>query len=198
MSYRIKRCLPEHLRTDAARLYWSAFGAKLGRVLAPEDRALHFIARAIDPSHVYCAISSDGELLGVAGFRTPHGTFVGCEQAHLRASYGRPGGMWRMACLAVLGGDHEHRAMIVDGISVRPDMRGSGIGAALIEALCHTARRRGYGQLRLDVVAENTRARALYERIGFVVTHRRSRRLTAMLFRFRTVLIMRRDLGDLG
>ncbi len=31
--------LPEHLRAEAARLYWQAFGGKLGLVMGPEARA---------------------------------------------------------------------------------------------------------------------------------------------------------------
>jgi len=39
---------------------------------------------------------------------------------------------------------------------------------ALLEAICQEARSRGYAEVRLDVIDTNQRAKALYEREGFV------------------------------
>ena len=41
--------LPDRLRADAARLYWQAFGSKLGAVMGPEPRALRFLMRVSAP-----------------------------------------------------------------------------------------------------------------------------------------------------
>ena len=46
-SFCIERGLPDHLRAEAAALYWQAFGGKLGRVLGPEEAALRFLTRVI-------------------------------------------------------------------------------------------------------------------------------------------------------
>jgi ribosomal protein S18 acetylase RimI-like enzyme len=51
---------------------------------------------------------------------------------------------------------------------VAADARGRGIGTAPLTAAVALARQQGFGQLRLDVVDTNPRARALYERLGFV------------------------------
>ena len=48
--------------------------------------------------------------------------------------------------------------------------RGQGVGSALLKAIIAEARRRGYHHVRLDVIDTNSRARALYERIGFVAS----------------------------
>ena len=40
--------LPVALRAEAAALYWSAFGAKLSRIMGPETRALAYLDRAND------------------------------------------------------------------------------------------------------------------------------------------------------
>ena len=42
-----------------------------------------------------------------------------------------------------------------------------GIGTAMMEALIETARKEGLSSLRLEFVEGNTRARALYEKLGF-------------------------------
>lgn len=58
-----------------------------------------------------------------------------------------------------------HRAEF--GISILRDFWGLGIGNALTGASIDCARQAGLVQLELDVVADNTRAVALYEKYGF-------------------------------
>ena len=59
-----------------------------------------------------------------------------------------------------------HRAVF--GISLRKEYWGLGLGKALTEACIQCAKEAGYAQLELEVVAENTRAIALYRKEGFV------------------------------
>lgn len=58
-----------------------------------------------------------------------------------------------------------HRAEF--GISIRREYWGLGIGSALLGAILEAAGNAGYAQAELEVVAENTRAQALYRRFGF-------------------------------
>lgn len=58
-----------------------------------------------------------------------------------------------------------HRARF--GISVLQAYWGMGIGRVLMEASIDCARRAGYTQLELEVVADNERAVSLYRRAGF-------------------------------
>ena len=58
-----------------------------------------------------------------------------------------------------------HRAEF--GISVDKAYWGLGTGRALTEACIECAKRAGYAQLELEVVAENRSAIALYESVGF-------------------------------
>ena len=59
-----------------------------------------------------------------------------------------------------------HRAEF--GIAILKEYWGLGLGKALTEACIQCAKEAGYTQLELDVVAENTRAIALYREEGFV------------------------------
>ena len=52
-------------------------------------------------------------------------------------------------------------------LATRPEARGQGVGAALLEAAAVTARRRGSHALRLEVRTDNAAAIGLYERHGF-------------------------------
>ena len=58
-----------------------------------------------------------------------------------------------------------HRARF--GISVLKEHWGMGIGRVLMESCIDSARRAGYTQLELEVVAGNERALSLYRRAGF-------------------------------
>jgi len=181
-------------RRAAAALYWLAFGSKLARVMGPETKALGYIEQVLDPTHALLARDDAGKVLGLAGFRTAYGSFVGGGLAELQAVYGRAGGLWRAACLHILARDVAEQNFVVDGLAVRPETRGKGIGAALLEALCLEAEARGHRAVRLDVVEENLRARALYERLGFRVRAHRGSKLTRWLFDFGGFWVMVREL----
>lgn len=190
MSFEIRRGLAHAQRGDAARLYWQAFGSKLGRVMGPEPRALGFIERVIRTDHVLAAIDPNGAVVGVVGFRTGTGSFVGGSKADLVAHYGRFGALWRSACLSAIACDLQPDQLMVDGLVVRTDRRGERIGAALMLALLAEARARGYATVRLDVVGENIRARALYDQLGFSVEYRQGSWLTRLIFNYRSAVVM--------
>jgi len=166
---RIEQGLPDHLRQEAALLYWQAFGPKLGRVLGPERLALVYLHRVMRADHCLTAFARDGRLVGLAGFKTPKGSFAGGSEDDLRAIYGPFGGRWRTMLLRLLGNDADTERFLLDGLCVDDSARGQGVGTALLEAIVAEGRARGYDAVRLDVVDTNLRARALYERRGFVL-----------------------------
>ena len=63
------------------------------------------------------------------------------------------------------GAKMRHRAAF--GVSVDKAFWGLGLGRALTEACVRCAKTAGYRQLELEAVAENERAIALYESVGF-------------------------------
>ena len=182
-------------RPRIAALYWEAFGGKLGRVLGPEARALGFVTRVLDPSHALVYRTAGGEVLGVAGFKTHTGAFVGGDFSDLTACYGRIGGLWRGLLLGLLERDTENRRFLMDGICVAPEARGRGVGTALLEGIAREAAERGYGEIRLDVIAGNTRARALYERRGFEAVNEQRLGPLSLIFGFSAATTMVRKLA---
>lgn len=186
--------LHEHLRPDAARLYWEAFGGKLGRVLGPEARALSYFERVIRADHCLAALDETGALVGFAGFKTPAASFAGGTWADLCAVYGPVGGRWRGRVLRLLSDDIDSEFFLVDGLCVARDRRGRGIGGQLLAALYREARERGYAVVRLDVVANNLRARALYERHGFLPTRTEKLGMLRHFFGFSATTTMVRRL----
>lgn len=155
-------------RPLVATLYWSAFGQKLGKVMGPDHRAIAFVQDVLDPTHALCARDGRGTLLGVAGFKTYEGALVGGTWRDLVRHYGMIGSMWRAGLLALLERDTENQRFLMDGVFVSEQARGQGVGTKLLSAICDEAHARGYNEVRLDVIDSNPRAKALYERVGFV------------------------------
>ncbi len=177
-------------RAEVGRLYWQAFGGKLGRVLRPEAKAISFIDRVLRADHALSAYDANGVLLGVAGYKSPLGALVGGRFSDLRAVYGFFGAHWRALLLALLERDTENKRFLMDGIFVRAEARGRGVGSALLTAICDEAQARGYAEVRLDVIDSNDRARALYLRHGFrdVATTRTG--LLGLVFGFESAITM--------
>ena len=86
----------------------------------------------------------------------------------------------------------KHRAEF--GISVAREFWGLGIGRAMTEACIECAKRAGYAQLELDVVAENRSAIALYESVGFVEYGRNPRGFRSRRTGWQELILMRLEL----
>lgn len=81
----------------------------------------------------------------------------------------------------------------VANIAVRPECRGRGVGASLLDATLHEARARKVGAVFLEVRESNVLARALYTSRGFHVVGRRRRYYRRPV---EDALILRRELGQ--
>ena len=192
---RISKGFAEHERERIATLYWEAFGAKLGRTLGPREKALTYIRRVLSKDHAICAHDSRGQLLGVAGFKTAQGALVDGSIRDMASVYGWIGALVRVGILAFLERDVENVRFLMDGIFVDPAARGAGVGSHLLEAIVAEAASRGYGEVRLDVIDSNERARALYERRGFEAVSTQSTGFARYIFGFRSATTMVRRIA---
>lgn len=82
-----------------------------------------------------------------------------------------------------------HRAEF--GISIEKEFWRLGIGRALTEACIECAKKAGYRQLELDVVAENSSAIALYESLGFQEYGRNPRGFLSRYTGWQELVLMR-------
>lgn len=167
MTIVIEPGFSETERGTIAALYWQAFGQKLGRVLGSAERAYAFFAPILNSDFAISARTSDGALLGLAGFKTAQGAMVNGSLGDLCQGYGWFGGAWRALILSVLERKLEPATLLMDGIFVADNARGQGVGTALLRAIKDHARAQGMERVRLDVIDTNPRARQLYVREGF-------------------------------
>ena len=95
------------------------------------------------------------------------------EFADLPGKYAPPTGCVLLAwtadravgCIAMRKVDREICEM--KRLYVRPEAQGAGLGRQLIGQLIAEARNAGYAEMRLDVLAEFSAARHVYETLGF-------------------------------
>ena len=85
-----------------------------------------------------------------------------------------------------------HRAEF--GISILKDYWGLGIGRILTEACIECARKAGYTQLELDVVADNERAIGMYKSVGFSEFGRNPRGFNSRESGYQELVYMRLEL----
>ena len=180
---------PEH-RSLAVEGYWDAFSSKLHWPLGPKPKALAFLRKGLDPGHAISAVSDAGDFLGVAGFKTPGGAFIDGGFRDLTAVYGWISALSRGLLLGLLDRECEPNTLLMDGIFVQPSARGLGIGSKLLASIEAHALSLELHRVRLDVIDKNPRARALYERRGFVQTAEQSTGVLAHIFGFHRVATM--------
>lgn len=85
-----------------------------------------------------------------------------------------------------------HRAEF--GISVDRQYWNLGIGTALMNACIECARKAGYEQIELNVVAENKNAIAMYRKAGYEEFGRNPRGFKSRLTGYQEVVYMRKEL----
>lgn len=165
---RIVRGLSEGHRMKAADLYLQAFGQKLGPILGKDHRASGFLAHVMRPTQALMAVDASDQLLGLAGFHNAETGLIGGDLSDLVRFYGWIGAIWRALALSLFERGPTPGEFLMDGIVVAPAARGLGVGSALLAGILETARSEDAKQVRLDVIDANPRAKALYERTGFV------------------------------
>ena len=166
-NVRILHALPDSLRLEAAQLYFEAFRQKLGPILG--ERGVELLADTFNADRVIVACVGQ-QLAGLAGVHYDDRAFVGVEFRDLRRAFGFWRALAKIVLLALLERPEKPDELLMDGIVVSADKRGQGIGSRLLEEVLALALQQNRDSVRLDVVDTNPRARALYERLGFVAS----------------------------
>lgn len=182
VSIRPARALDVHA---AAPLLYSSGPAAFDYVFAQRStRAEDFLRRAfVDGAgefghRIHVVAELNGEVVGVgAGFDGSTGLdFMGAAIRQIMACYGPVSGAGVIArglSAETVIPPPAKGVLCVAHLGVAPELRGRGVGNKIIAHLLEAAAARGFHRAALDVSAENPRAQALYERLGFAVTRER-------------------------
>ena len=167
LDVRIATGFDAHHRHAAAQLYWDAFGLKLEHAIGPRSQGVPLIERTLEPTRAVTAFQGD-ILVGLAGFHLEGRALTDITVRDIVQEFGLLSSVRRLAWAALLERSPEPDELLMDGIVVRADRRGHGIGTKLLDRMFELAREHGKRVVRLDVVDTNPAARKLYDRMGFI------------------------------
>ena len=95
------------------------------------------------------------------------------------------------AGICAIGSQYKVRHRAEFGTSIAKEYWGLGIGQVLLRACIECAKTAGYTQLELEVVADNTRAIAMYKKTGFVEYGRNPKGFQSRTAGFQEIVYMR-------
>jgi ribosomal protein S18 acetylase RimI-like enzyme len=161
----IQRGFLSTLNAQAATLYAEAFRQKFKPFLG--DKSVAVLSEGLRPDFAFAALR-DEELLGLAGIQTSDKKFVELDRKVFQRTFGLLSGSLRYVLAQwFFARPDEVGTLLMDGIAVKKDARGQGVGTKLLEAVFAYAEAQGFERVRLDVIDTNPKARELYERLGF-------------------------------
>lgn len=123
---------------------------------------------------IHTVAVANGEIVGVGAFytRDEHAALQRGSAYGIFRFYGvlgMPSVLWHANHSGSVIRRPRPGSVYIANLGVRADMRGHGIGAALIEHETAKARAAGFERMTLDVADNNPRAEALYRRLGFAL-----------------------------
>lgn len=167
VSIHLLQDLPPHLHTAAAAFYWRHFGNQVLPFPARARQGIRLIRAAMRADHTLVALSSRGQLVGIAGLRDTDGGILTAGSHQFRTVWGNAHG-----CLHHLG-TRLYRAgpptpdLVIDGIAIHPAWRRRGIARVLVRTVADHARTRGHMALRAEVADANRAGLAAWYAMGF-------------------------------
>ena len=157
----------------AGAILYEAFRRKLQPPIGEPDKTTVLFTAALNLNMLMGA-RIDGRLVGVAGLHNHGGNYAHTPLQDSIARLGAARGFsaWVTLNLFAAGPGCREGDLRIAALAVAAASRGQGVGSCLLESIFDKARREAYRAVRLEVVDTNTRARQLYERLGFTVERR--------------------------
>ncbi|HWQ46559.1 MAG TPA: GNAT family N-acetyltransferase [Longilinea sp.] len=189
----IHKGLPPEFADQAGSILQEAFSKKLAVIISRPEKAAAVVAKSLDPEMCFCAISKD-QLLGIAGMQFEGKRFLNARWKPCRSILGFFPGLYAFLLLHLFYGNQRPSEIYIDVVAVKPEWRGNGIGAQMLEAIAAYGRGSGMDALSLDVVDTNVAAYRLYERLGYVPVKEIHYHIPERLAGFTGSTIMRKPL----
>ncbi len=191
---RITLGFDESERMQVGALYWEAFRRKLRPAFADSQTGLRVVQASLRSERMLVARSAAGSVSGVCGFHEDGAGAVAMTWAAMRGILSVGQALRASLVLSLLARDDETGVLVLDGICVHHDQRGTGIGTTLLDAAEAHARERGMASVGLSVVDGNPRAKALYTRRGFVPVSTGALGVLGLVYGFDGYTVMRKAL----
>jgi len=167
----IQKSLPKNFYKAAAELYDEAFGKKFALAVPDKAKRIALLEKCFISEFAITAYS-EGKLVGLAGFKTNSGSLTGRMNFYsIIRELGVFSGLWAALVFSFYERKPQKGQLLMDGIAVSSNCRGSGIGGTLLDEIIKFGIEGGYKEIRLDVIDTNPKAKKLYARKKFVERH---------------------------
>lgn len=160
---------------EAVALFDIAFQSKMAIAIPDAAIRRRFFGTIFNAESCVSAVL-DGKLIGFVGFQTATEAFsggitgAGVPWQKIRSHLGFFAGLRAALIFAIFHRKPEPGTLILDGVTVDTTLRGRGIGKLLMNGVMKYAEEESFKQVKLGVLDTNVVAKALYEKVGFVVT----------------------------
>lgn len=164
---------PEQL-PEAVALFDVAFESKMAMAIPDASVRRRFFSNVFNAQSCLSAII-DGRVAGFVGFQTATEAFsggitgTGVSWGKIRSQLGFFPSIRAALFFALFHRKPESGTLMLDGVTVDTSLRGRGVGKMLMNAVIDYAASRSFQQIKLGVLDTNVTAKALYEKVGFVV-----------------------------
>ena len=184
MTIELQWGIPKGQYRRAARIIYDAFEHKFRYILGPRDKAIDFIAARLNDKFALVALK-DGKIIGIAGARSTEGELVDIKLIPWLRTYHVRTLRSLIVALPFFLERKQKGVIELSNLSVTVEARGHGVGSRLVKEFISYAQSKGFHLVLLEVVDENVRAKALYERLGFkTVKHEKVPRPWSFLLGF--------------
>lgn len=184
----------EDERAQVVELYLEAFGRKLRPAFA-DDKTCRKALLATMRQDRFIVARRGEKLLGICGFHQAGIGSIDFKWASLRGSISMLQFLRAILVLSIISTSERHGVFTLDGIAVHDSARGQGVGTALLRAAAAKARLAKARAVKLSVIDNNPRARALYEREGFRQVAKGSIGPLSKFYGFREYITMEQDIS---
>ncbi len=179
-----------------SELYTTAFNNKFKNIIGDKKIASSILADGLNPKYCLSAYQN-GSLMGVAGLCLGENCLINIKFKTIIKKLGLFKGIYTaiLASIIFKSKDIPADELLLDAIAVHENYRGQGIGSKLIEELFKWSKANGFKAIHLEVVDENPKAKALYERLGFVaISYEKTPNFIKKLIEVSGVSHMRKEL----
>ena len=133
----------------------------------PKENGVAYFADSFSRERLIVARTSDGHIVGMAGLRTPDGSFVPPSKEAIGRHYPEDAADTIISVAGLQDNVSDDDVLSIDILSVASAFQNKGLGTQLVKACCREAERRGLAVVQIPVAEDNEGALRLYARLGF-------------------------------
>ncbi len=179
-----------------ADLYTTAFDNKFKNIIGNKKIASSILVEGLNTKYCLSAYIDD-KLVGAAGLCLQKNCLINIGLGTIIKKLGLFKGIYTAILASIIFKPKylPQDEILLDALAVHENYRGKGIGSKLLKELFKWSVENGYKAIHLEVIDENPKARALYERLGFVeISYKKTPNFISKLIEVNGVTRMRKEL----